>query len=123
MFKDFKENMNLMREQMENLKRKKETIKNPNGYSRIEKHIYEMKKSLDGLNSWLDAAEEKIRELKDKKLKLCSGSKKRKEARAKKKKEQSFRDIKFLIYMSLEYQKEKRGKIFGEITPGKNLQT
>lgn len=41
----------------------------------------------------------------------------------KKKKEQSFRDIKFLIYMSLEYQKEKRGKIFGEITPGKNLQT
>jgi len=54
-------------------------------------------------------------------MKLSSGSKKRKKARAKKK-EQSFRDIKFLIYMYLEYQKEKRGKIFGEITPGKNLQ-
>lgn len=49
MFKDFKENMNLMREQMENLKRKKETIKNPNGYSRIEKHIHEMKNHWMGL--------------------------------------------------------------------------
>lgn len=49
MFKDFKENMNLMREQMENLKRKMETIKNPNVYSRIEKHIYEMKNHWMGL--------------------------------------------------------------------------
>lgn len=49
MFKDFKENMNLMWEQMENLKKKMETIKNPNGYSRIEKHIYEMKNHWMGL--------------------------------------------------------------------------
>ena len=49
-FKDFKENLNLMREQMENLKREMETIKkDPNGYSRTEKYIYEMKNHWMGL--------------------------------------------------------------------------
>ena len=33
------------------LKRKMETIKNPNGYSRIEKHIYEMKNHWMGLTA------------------------------------------------------------------------
>lgn len=52
MFKDFKGKlMNLMREQMENLKRKGNYKKSKWILSRIEKHIYEMKKSLDGLNS------------------------------------------------------------------------
>lgn len=77
MFKELKEGVIMVSQQLENIKKKINYKIEPNGKSRVENIMTEMKISLEGLNYRFELAEERISKLEDR-WRLYSRKNKRK---------------------------------------------